>query len=153
MKNKILILLTSILSALILCSCFSDPNKVSQSDSLINDVKVNYSEGEQNYTYSEDSTVMPVSYNEFQEGAVDFSFNLLKSSYKANSNTTVSPASAYLQMGLFANAGRIAAKNEILSPAIYIITKLPVNSLIYEIASFKSLLIFKKIFLTISDSS
>lgn len=114
MKNKILILLTSILSALILCSCFSDPNKVSQSDSLINDVKVNYSEGEQNYTYSEDSTVMPVSYNEFQEGAVDFSFNLLKSSYKANSNTTVSPASAYLQMGLFANAGRKAAKNEIL---------------------------------------
>lgn len=114
MKNKFLILLSGIMSALILCSCFADPNKVVQSDSLINDVKVSYAEGEQSYTYSKDSTILPVSYNEFQEGAIDFSFNLLKSSYKENSNTTIAPASAYLQMGLFANAGRKATKNEIL---------------------------------------
>lgn len=114
MKNKVLILLSSIMCVLILCSCFADPNKVNQSDSLINDVKVSYSEGEQNYTYSKDSTIIPVSYNEFQEGAVDFSFELLKNSYIENSNTAVAPASAYLQLGLFANAGKKATKNEIL---------------------------------------
>lgn len=114
MKKKFSVLIASILVALTLCSCFANPNKVAKSDSLINDIEVSYSTGEENYTYSKDSTIMPVSYAEFQEGAINFSFNLLKNSYEENENTTVAPASAYLQMSIFTNAGKKATKNEIL---------------------------------------
>ncbi len=114
MRKSVLSLIAILMTALLLCSCFADPNKVTESDSLIHDIDVTYEEGEFDYTYNEKEPVTPVSYNEYQEGGAEFACNLLKASYQENCNTAVAPASAYLQVSLLANGSVKAAKNEIL---------------------------------------
>ncbi len=113
MKKLFFLFLTALITATFLCSCNTDPSKVSENDNLITDIQLDSSE--KNYNYQEGNTSPPTSYTEYQANSLNFAFNLLKNSYIPNQNTAVSPANTYLQLSLIANGTAKNTKSEISS--------------------------------------
>lgn len=113
MKKILHVTITLLLTALLLCSCSSDPQRVEKSDNLIDDIDVSSLSSEENYDYGNGNTTVPTSYTEFQKSALNFSFELLRNTQRNTDSTVVAPANAYLQMALMANASAKTTKTEI----------------------------------------
>lgn len=115
MKKAFLTICSAFLAVLLFCSCGSDPARVSDSDSLINGIEVQTSESEVDYSYKSGSTTLPNTYNEYQNSALDFSFELLRNNYSENDNTTIAPANTFTQLCLLTNAAAKTTKKELTS--------------------------------------
>lgn len=113
MKKILSLICLTAMAAVILCSC-QDAQKVSDRDNLMKDISVSETDEEESYRYTDGSTAAPASYSEYRSGACDFSFNLLREMYTADTNTSIAPANVYLQISLMTNAAQKETKNELL---------------------------------------
>src|SRR5574344_485220 len=116
MRNLISLICLTTMVAVMFCSCFSDPTKVTDDDNLMKNVTSTLSSGaSENYNYKSSETTTPNSYTDFKNYLQDFSFNLFRESYKEGSSNVIAPMNTYLELSWLANGAQKDTKKQILS--------------------------------------